>query len=413
MEYVEETTRRLPVADRYDIVVAGAGIAGAAAALAAARTGSQVALLERCFAPGGLATLGNVIVYLPLCDGCGRQVIAGIAEELLLRSVADLRSDDPDAGLRRVPACWREAGEGDDAELRERERYKASFNPAAFTLALEEVLLAAGVEIWYDTRACSVIRANERITHLLVENKDGRSAIGCGAVVDATGDADVCALAGERTETLRTNVLAAWHYLIDDGRLVLRKMSRRFSDSGLLEGSDGPFFSGVDARGLTRHAIESRSLVREQLATRRAEQPAHDVQPFALPALPDVRMTRRLVGEATLAGDDVHRWFDDAVGLTGDWRHAGPVWSIPYRAIRGVANANLLVAGRCISSAGRAWDVTRAIPTCALTGEAAGVAAATVCRDGGDARSADVSAIQERLRRAGVLLDPALVEPAG
>lgn len=409
MNRVEEPARTLPVADAYGVVVAGAGIAGAAAALAARRSGSRVALLERCFAPGGLATLGNVVVYLPLCDGRGRQVIGGIAEELLLLSVADLRADDPGAGFRREPACWRAGG---DAEDRRGERYLASFNPAAFTLALEELLVAAGVDIWYDTRLCSVMRSGERITHLVVENKDGRSAIACEAAVDATGDADLCALAGERTETLGTNVLAGWHYAIDDGRVVLRKMSRRFSDSGLEEGSEGPFFTGVDARGLSRHAIESRSLVRERLAGMRAERPGRDVQPFGLPGLPNLRMTRRLVGAATLEASDVHRWFDDAVGLTGDWRRAGPVWSIPYRSIHGVANENLLVAGRCISSARRAWDVTRAIPACALTGEAAGLAAAITARDRGDARRADVTALQDELRSRGAILEPRLVRPA-
>ena len=409
MEYVEEPARRLEVAASYEVVVAGAGIAGVAAALAAARTGSRVALLERCFAPGGLATLGNVIVYLPLCDGRGRQVIGGIGEELLLRSVAEIRSDDTAAQFIREPACWREGG---DPDARSGQRYKASFNPAAFTLALDEVLKSAGVEPWYDTRVCSVMRSGDRITHLVVENKDGRSAIACDVAVDATGDADVCTLAGESTETLSTNVLAGWHYAIDDGRIVLRKMSRRFSDSGLEEGSEGPFFTGVDARGLTRHAIESRSLVRERLAAFRAEHPDRDVQPFALPAIPNVRMTRRLRGEATLEGEDAHRWFEDAIGLTGDWRHPGPVWSIPYRTIRAVEHANLLVAGRCISSAGRAWDVTRAIPACAVTGEAAGMAAAMAARGRADARALDVGALQTRLRSRGAILDRRLAQPA-
>ncbi len=69
---VEEPARILPVAAAYDVVVAGGGIAGVAAAVAAARCGVSVCLLDKACALGGLATLGNVIVWLPLCDGRGR-----------------------------------------------------------------------------------------------------------------------------------------------------------------------------------------------------------------------------------------------------------------------------------------------------------------------------------------------------
>lgn len=79
-EYIQEPERTLPVryAD-YDVIVAGGGIAGIAAALAAARAGKRVLLLERMFALGGLATLGLVTIYLPLCDGKGHQLSFGLA----------------------------------------------------------------------------------------------------------------------------------------------------------------------------------------------------------------------------------------------------------------------------------------------------------------------------------------------
>jgi len=70
-----------------DVVVAGGGVAGVAAALAAARSGVKVMLLERSFMLGGLATAGLVTIYLPLCDGEGRQVSFGLSEELLKLSI--------------------------------------------------------------------------------------------------------------------------------------------------------------------------------------------------------------------------------------------------------------------------------------------------------------------------------------
>ncbi len=71
-----------------DVLVCGGGVAGIAAALAAARQGADVILLERGYMLGGLGTAGLITIYLPLCDGCGRQVSYGIAEELLRLSIS-------------------------------------------------------------------------------------------------------------------------------------------------------------------------------------------------------------------------------------------------------------------------------------------------------------------------------------
>ena len=76
-----------PVSYTADVLVAGGGIAGIAAALAAARSGARVMLLERGFMLGGLATAGLVTIYLPLCDGEGTQVSFGLAEELFRLSM--------------------------------------------------------------------------------------------------------------------------------------------------------------------------------------------------------------------------------------------------------------------------------------------------------------------------------------
>jgi hypothetical protein len=148
------------------------------------------------------------------------------------------------------------------------------------------------------------------------------------------------------------------------------------------------------------------------LADLRARQPDADIQIVLPPTIACFRMTRRLVGSFSLGEQHMHRWFDDAVGLTGDWRKGGPVYAVPWRALCGVKNHNLFVAGRCISADTTVWDVTRAIPTCALTGTVTGTASAmAVQQSNGDAHLLSVSDLQGRLKGQGFLLDPGLVAP--
>jgi hypothetical protein len=115
-------------------------------------------------------------------------------------------------------------------------------------------------------------------------------------------------------------------------------------------------------------------------------------------------MTRRLSGRFELDARHDQRAFPDAVGMTGDWRRAGPVYQIPLRCLAGVKTDNLLAAGRCISVTDEAWDFTRAIPACAATGEAAGVAAALAARRRGRLAGLKIAALQAALRRNGVFL---------
>ena len=82
----------------YDVIICGGGVAGIAAALAAARQGARTLLLEKEYALGGLATLGLIVIYLPLDDGEGVQMSGGIAEELLKLSLQD--------GPGSIPGPW-------------------------------------------------------------------------------------------------------------------------------------------------------------------------------------------------------------------------------------------------------------------------------------------------------------------
>lgn len=84
----------------YDVIVCGGGIAGVSAALSASRNNAKVLLIEREYALGGLATLGLIAIYLPLCDGEGEKMSSGISEELLKLSLK--------YGPGEIPKVWKD-----------------------------------------------------------------------------------------------------------------------------------------------------------------------------------------------------------------------------------------------------------------------------------------------------------------
>ncbi|MBN1445489.1 MAG: FAD-dependent oxidoreductase [Candidatus Omnitrophica bacterium] len=387
MRYIRELERKIPVCAEYDAAVVGGGIAGIAAAAAAARNGVKACIIEKQFALGGLATLGNVAIYLPICDGCGNQIVKGLGEELLRLSVSD--------GYSKIPACWEKGGNGRN---RSRKRFTVTFNPPSFMLALEPLVLDSGADIMYDTRFCGVKKRGSAITHLIIENKDGRSAVACKTVVDASGDADVCAAAEEETVSLNTNVASGWFFSLDNKKPTLHVMSESYDPSGKTVPGGKRGFSGVNAKDVTEQVLAARRMFRERVHT----------LPLNIPAIPGLRMTRRLKGLTELQEKDEGRIFRNSVGMTGDWRKAGPVYCIPLTALAAVRTPNLVTAGRCISS-DSAWDITRAIPACAVTGEAAGTAAALLCLSGNKSfASLDIKLLQAMLKKQNVPVDKKL-----
>lgn len=407
MRYVVEPQRRLSVRESFDVVVVGGGIAGVAAAAAAVREGARVCLLEKEYGLGGLATLGNVIVYLPLCDGLGHQVSGGLAQKLLELSIVD-GSHQRTPGCYGIPEVWTKPG---DAAARASSRYVCAFNPATYAMELERWLLSLGVVIRYDARFAGVVKSRGVIKAVVIEDKGGRSAIACSAVVDASGDADVCLAAGEDLDSCEVNVACGWFcYLDAAGKTQLAKHSANFDfgaaklPEGVVEG-----FACTDSRDVTRMVLASNRSIEQRLAEISAERktPMTLLRP---PLIPSYRMTRRLRGRCELTAADDRKWCEDAVGLISHWRMKGPVYAIPFRSLYG-RTPNLVTAGRCISTARDVWDLTRVIPACAVTGEAAGAAAAMLTKDAARSFAAlDIRRLQTLLRRRTVLLDRRLLD---
>ena len=409
--FITEPQQEIPVDSSFDVAVIGGGIAGVAAALAAARENVNVVLIEKQFGLGGLATLGNVIMYLPICDGNGKQVMGGICEELCHLSVAEIKEPLPKACFTPVPECWNTKETTEEIlQKRTKKRFLTAFNPYAFQLAMEDLIDRSGITIMYDTRVCQTITKGDALSHLIVENKSGRLAIEAKTFIDASGDADVCAYAQCQTENSANNVLAAWHYQIINGNLNISKMSDRYDKEHFQgNGAVGPFFDGTNHRDVTRHTIESRKMINERMEKMREEKPEASIYPFGVTSIPCFRVTRRLVNEFSLGEQHMHQWMDDCVGLTGDWRRRGPVYPIPMRSLQSDQIKNLFTAGRCISADHSVVDVTRAIPTCAVSGEAVGMAAAMLVNDKITDHVVPIEKLQKKLIAKGGLLDPKLL----
>lgn len=372
MKTITEPQKSLNVTDRYDVVVAGGGIAGISAALSAARAGAKTLLIENQYLLGGLAITGLVTIYLPLCDGEGHQISYGICEELI-RLSETLGKDVP------IPAAWNDPNA--TIEERAKERFQNQYHPNLFAIQCEQLLLKEGVDILYGTRVSEVLRADNRITHLILEGKSGRTAIEVGSVVDATGDADVVHYSNTPEERFtQGNTLAAWYYAILDGKLKLNKLG--FSDdpdeSGQYEHSENNLstvpYSGLDNKENSEMMVQAHKHLLEHFLRKGTASPLY--APVTVATVPQIRMTRRIDGAFTLDTTDDKKYFDSSIGMISNWKKSGPVYEIPFETLYSTHTVNLLCAGRCISVTDPMWDVTRVIPACAVTGEAAGLAAA-------------------------------------
>ena len=383
------------VKDSYDVAVCGGGFAGISAALAAARNGSKVVLFEKQYMLGGLGTAGIVTIYLPLCDGYGHQVSFGIAEELLRLSILYGAED-------RYPANWLD---GVGTRTENDRRFEVQYNPQLFAILTEKLLLDSGVDIMYGTYVVSVNTENSKITHLITENKSGRQAYGVKSVVDATGDCDIAYFAGVPTETFNQgNILAAWYYSLGKAGYKLNMVGvADIPDEERVGGKGAETlinrrFSGLDSKELSEQTcLSHKSTYADFLKKRDSDD---SILPVTIATTPQIRMTRRIVGEYEQSHEEMHKYFEDSIGMVSNWKKRGPVYEVPFRTLYNSQMKNLICAGRCTSVNETLWDIMRVIPCCAVTGQAAGLAASMT----DDFGTLDVTELQKKLESSGVVL---------
>ena len=395
---------KLDFTQQYDVAVFGAGIGGIASAIAAARRGHKVCLVEKQTQIGGLATSGMIFIYLPLCDGEDHQVTFGIAEELLL------------AGRKYGPydVSKRWGGGGmplEDSVLSEghrennihapRDRFACNFTPAGMILVLDDILRQAGVDLYLDTLLCDAEVENGKVTAAYIENISGRGKILAECFVDSTGDCTLIRRSGGAVE-YGTNRNTPWFVEYQKGNngfyslgdpLIMKTLGANSKENDL-------FYcrSGKDNTSFIREAWQ---IIRDRYDALYAERPEarREVYPMTLPAMAQYRKIARICGKSTIRTGEYNCHRPDSIGMTGDWRSAGKIWETPYGALLPETLDGVLAAGRCIASDGDSWEAYRVIPAAAMTGEAAGVAASLSVEKKVSVHELDLELLRNELRK--------------
>ena len=364
----------------YDVIVVGGGVGGIAAAVSAAREGAKVLLLEKQVNLGGLATGGLISWYEPLCDSQGNQVVFGIAEELIKLSVRDC--------FDSLPLSFG----GTEKSAPRRERYSTRYSPTVFALALDEYVTDAGVKILFDTYGTYPVMEGNICQGVITENADGRSFYPAKVVIDATGDASIMHRAGvpcREGENFLTYLVHdivfddAKQFLDENKTWAVRNWVNAGSDmlgNGQPEGM--PRVKGVTAEEITTFMLVGKQRMLERV--RQRDRYSYDI--MSIPSMPQLRTIRQIVGDSdfkAVNGNSV----PDSIGHTGDFRMAEKyvrnVYDVPLSSLYNSKFPNLLAAGRIISAPEHDdWEVSRVIPTCAMTGEAAGKAAMRYIKKG-------------------------------
>jgi len=397
MEAFIERTEKIPFYRNYDVIVAGGGVAGVAAALAAVREGKRVLLIEKACILGGLATIGHINFFVPMCNGRGKQIIAGMAEELLRLSVR--------YGYDTIPAEWKNGEPAEPTNV----RYVTRFSPWIFAIALTDLLTSSGVQILFDTIVTDVIMKGRNCEGLLIQNKSGRSYCTASVYIDTTGDADLLFRAGVPT-------VQGKNYFTYIGHGVTVESCRRVAETGNFaclnaggvcgglidlyghnQPSDVPLYKGTDGDDVSDYLIRNQRLMLENLK----KEPPKSRDILSIPSMPQFRTTRRIDGNVTLKESDTYRHFEDSVGAICDFDRRDFLYEIPYGTLVRDGFPNLITAGRSASGEGYAWDVLRVIPPAIVSGQAAGLAAVQSIDSGRGLDKLDVEALQRAMAKGG------------
>ena len=402
-----EIHESLPIKAHYDVIVAGGGLAGVAAAVSAARHGKKVLLLEKTNMLGGLATIGLINFFVPLCNGRGKQIIFGMAEELLLLSAKH--------GFNTIPPEWKNGEPKEPTNA----RYVQRFSAQIFALELTKWVLDSGVTLLFDCLCTKPVMEGTHCRGLITESKSGREFYEAGIVIDETGDAEIIHRAGVPT-VQGSNYFTYFAFganLESCQKAAERKSIRELCKGGYGSGNanlygkghpeDIPLFKGTNVEDVTRYITLGQTKLLEMIE--KDDPSSREI--VTMPTMPQFRTTRRIEGDYTVQESDKYKHFEDSVGAICDFDRRDFLYEVPLRSMTCKKFGNLITAGRTVAGEGYAWDVLRVIPPAILTGEAAGVAAALSLESKTAIPDLDIKELQTRIAKTGIKIhfDDALI----
>jgi hypothetical protein len=444
---VHETAREVPVYSESEVLVVGGGPAGFAAAVAAAREGRDVTLVERYGVLGGLSTGGLVIWIDRMTDWQGRLVVDGIGKELMDACNEQGALIGPPRGQwgskdSLQAGYWGVRTSGHRGIV----GFSPTIDPEILKLISNDVVRDAGVNVLFHSWAVAPVMKDNRVKGVIFESKEGRFALLAQVVIDCTGDGDIFAMAGAGFESdfiaevtharlntsFRLGNVDMRRYL--DFRMLnpdkYRELMRQHEDRNWSSSAAyvtpydsvalfvGPKFSGYSAlsvKDLTEVEFRSRDAARDVLSWFRANMPGFE-RAWLLDTAAQIgtRHSRRLTGTSQVTLDAWKQGgrSEESVGLCPGLSPEFPTLEIPYGALVPESLDGILAAGRNLSADAGSHVALREIPECWVLGQAAGVAAARAVQDGVQPRAVDIGRLQDRLRAQHVEIDGVTTAPA-
>ena len=392
-------SRSIPVKKAYDVIVCGGGVAGVAAAVSAANNGLSTLLLEKSNILGGLGTLGVINLFVPMCNGRGKQIIFGLAEKWLRMSAT--------LGWDTIPEEWKN---GEPAVPTEK-RYVQRYSPAIFAYQLTEELKKSGADILFDCMAADPIMKGNICTGVVTESKGGTEFYPCRVLIDTTGDCDVLrrggipTVSGENFFTFSAKMITldSCQKAVeagDIGRVYTGISGGNINLFGDHQPDDVPRWSGLSAEEVSDYIVRNHLLVLEKL--KQTDRKSREV--VTTPGMPQFRTTAHIKGDYSLKVSDAYRHFDDSICAINDFEHRDHLFEIPLRALTRRDFPNIITAGRSADGTGYGWDLIRVIPPAILTGQAAGEAATLAIKENAAIAAVDIRALQAKLEKENVMI---------
>ena len=454
--------KNTPIIDKVDVVVAGGGVAGFTAAIAASRNGAKVILVEQAGYLGGYIT-GGLVNYMTPYKDWYEQIVGGLAEEIVekMRQIGAMKEGEYDVSMEHPWLAkerdWKKELFGNTEGLK---RFGVQFDTEKLKVLIDNMITEAGVQLLLHTSVVDVEVENQAIKAVILESKSGRFAVNAKAFIDCTGDGDLAAMAGAEflkgrpqdgkmlpvTTMFRlrgVQVEEAMKYQFADpsqyGYANLIKQAREKGeldiphayilvrptvyDDGLeVNGTRITDIDGTNVFDLTKAEIVLRqqAIMLENLF-RKYVPGCSEAYISEIAPLIGVRATRCIIGEYVVQDDDIPtgKKFSDSVGRgtihvdihnpsgggydirpvkAGDW------YDIPYRSLVAKGLKNLFICGRCISATSVAQSALRLYLNVFVSEQGSGTAAALCAKRNVSAKDLDIKLLRQTLEKQGVKL---------